>query len=80
MKLARKKENTKARIRCVVSFFVFCQANLILVPLPTHRRQVPPGMHALRTKFSLIIWWFGNFEKVWCCLSPVENRGSAPSL
>ena len=33
MKLAwEKRKHISVRIRCVVSFFVFCQANLILVP------------------------------------------------
>ena len=42
MKLARKeRKHIKGRIRSVVSFFVFFQANLILAPFPTHRQQVP---------------------------------------
>ena len=42
IKLAwKKRKHIKARIRHVVSFFVFYQANLILVPFPTHRQQVP---------------------------------------
>ena len=48
MKLAwKKRKHIKARIRCVVSFFVFCQANLILVPFSAHCQQVPflyPGV------------------------------------
>ena len=42
MKLAwEKRKHISVRIRCVVSFFVFCQANLILVLFPAHCQQVP---------------------------------------
>ena len=46
MKLAwKKRKHIKAKIRCVVSFFVFCQANFILVPFPAHRQHVR-SMHS----------------------------------
>ena len=52
MKLASKKrKHISVRIRCVVSFFVFCQANLILVPFPAHRQQVPSLTNDLRIEW-----------------------------
>ena len=65
MKLTwEKRKHVKASIRCVVSFFVFCQAILILVPFPAHRQQVPSrkGEHLIP-----ISVFFGLSQIELCC-------------
>ena len=58
MKLAwKKRKPIKTRMRCVVSFLVFCQENLFLVPFPAHRQQVPSMIKSLYRAFTKSNLW-----------------------
>ena len=61
-----KKEHIKASIRCVVSLFVFCQANIILVPFPAHRQQVLSIIISVQTQTTNVLYFFWKrFNELW---------------